>query len=84
MWGGDAHATWKVFHNSDTGFTTAATSWPVPSAGTSQGFATVAGNGWTTLDLDGDGHVDLVDTMDPTTNAVWGGATGAWHTYDGR
>jgi hypothetical protein len=33
---------------------------------------------WSTFDVNGDGKVDLVQTMDPATSNVWGGDASAY------
>ncbi|MCH9688826.1 MAG: hypothetical protein K0V04_45760, partial [Deltaproteobacteria bacterium] len=76
--GGDAH--WDVFEGSAAGFADTATSWSVPNGGwAGQGFlrlgasASDAGDDdWTTLDINGDGYLDLVVTAhyDGTTFEV--------------
>jgi hypothetical protein len=72
-----ADSYWKVYLNTGTGFVGTPTTWPLPEGGDlafGQGFFWGAGNGlgtgadgWTTLDIDGDGRPDLVCTS--TRNA---------------
>ncbi|MFO0627969.1 MAG: FG-GAP-like repeat-containing protein [Polyangiales bacterium] len=66
---GTSTPTWRVFLNTGTGFATTATSWPVPNIGLSDGpYTTNIATGtrwWSTLDLDGDGRPELVQTGDP-------------------
>lgn len=62
--GGSASPHWLVYKNSGAGFASAATSWPVPKAGTlsTAGFSQASWVAWSTTDLDGDHKPDLVVT----------------------
>lgn len=74
VWDADGSPYWKVFRNTGDGFDRHATTWSVPDSGTFGGFSTWTANGagkWQVIDLDDDGHVDLVMTSDPSTGAVW-------------
>ena len=54
---------WQVFKGGDTGFAKAPAEWPVPEASFNRVNATYGQ--WLTMDLDGDGCVDLVRANDP-------------------
>lgn len=64
-------------------FAQSALDWSVPdSPGIDQGFATLAGSSWLTIDLEGDGKIELVWTHDPATGVVWGGtANPHWKVF---
>jgi hypothetical protein len=90
VWTDAVGAYWRVFKNTPGGFSAAAARFPVPSSGTSLGFASVtASTGalrWSVTDLDGDGVVDLVQTANPATagGAVYtDGAGPFWRRYRG-
>jgi predicted secreted protein len=84
VWGGDANASWRVYLGGESGFATSATTWAVPPAGDSYGFYGLAGSTWATLDLNGDGRLDLVQTADPLTGYPFGGdANASWKVYRG-
>ncbi|MCA9526211.1 MAG: VCBS repeat-containing protein, partial [Myxococcales bacterium] len=60
---------WRVWRNTGAGFAPAATPWPVPAAAgppeTGPAFlasrpSTIGYPHWTVIDLDGDGHLDLI------------------------
>lgn len=58
---------WKVYKNTGTGFDSKAVDWAVP-VHPSGLYATNENSGsdvWTTMDIDGDGKVDVVVTSDP-------------------
>jgi len=78
VWGGDAAAHWKVYLNTGSGFASKATSWSVPARGVQNGFESVAGKYWATMDLDGDGKPDLVYTNEADSQGVWGGDGAAY------
>jgi hypothetical protein len=85
VWGGDANPTWHVYLGQTDGFAPTWTSWKVPTLGDGYGFYALAAGTWATLDLDNDGHVDLVHTADPMSGEVWGGDTNAsWRVYPGQ
>jgi len=74
VWDVDGSPHWKVFASTGDAFDRHATIWSVPDSGTSGGFYTAAGTGygrWLVMDLDDDGHADLVMTSDPSTGYVW-------------
>ncbi len=82
--------SWSGYANTHSGFASAAVSYSVPESGTDGGFYAAASlsppSGWATLDLDGDGHVDLVQTADPAqARAVFGDADGGshWQLFSG-
>jgi len=76
--GHGAEARWDLHIGSAGGFAEEPVAWPVPAGGWSdRGFArpsgTVSGAGdedWTTTDLDGDGHPDLIITGDYDGDAL--------------
>jgi hypothetical protein len=61
---------WRVFGNTGSGFSTMGMTWAVPDAETTDGFFAAessAGTGfWQTIDVDGDGKPDLVQSGDPS------------------
>jgi hypothetical protein len=77
---------WVVFLGQASGFAATQTPWPVPDAAY---FATSYAQGsiaWTTMDLDGDGHVDLVRTRDPnnpTQQAFGAPGQAYWELFPG-
>jgi hypothetical protein len=77
VWDPTGAPHWKVFFNNGSGFSAVATIWAVPDGGAT-GFYDVDGIGtpryWTTVDLNGDGVLDLVQTSDPATGYVWDSA----------
>lgn len=86
VWGaGTSNPHWRVYKRlpnptpttAGFGFATTPTLWPVPDAGVEAGFAQVASGGaknWLTIDLDGDGKPDLVQTSQ-NNGKVWGAGT---------
>ena len=71
-----------------TRFSVIAASWPVPPSGLADGFVfpkvTLSIRVWDTLDLDGDGRPDLIQTATPATGQVWtSAASGAayWRVF---
>ena len=90
VWGLGSDAHWRVYLNTGTGFATAVTTWDVPDEpNLANGYyLTHVENysddyGWTTVDMNGDGLPDLVDTIDHLGwYDVWGLATDAhWRVY---
>lgn len=78
VWGsGTPNPYWKMFVNLGGSFNKVATTFLVPDSGTADGFYSITqGDGtkqWTTVDIDGDGRLDLVHTADPKTGDVWKG-----------
>jgi len=61
---GDEGPQWAVFRRTDDGFADTHTPWLLPSEDFSYFYSTAgaAGLGWTTLDLNGDGCMDLMQT----------------------
>src|SRR4051812_12320266 len=55
-----------------TRFSATPTQWSVPARGTDEGFYSVGLTTWTTMDIDGDGKPDLVNTAPANTTQVWG------------
>jgi hypothetical protein len=77
VWGSGTNNTyWKVYKKDGWGFSKTPISWNVPPSGTPDGFDTATGGGtnknWVTIDLDGDGRPDLVQTSSPNDGRVWG------------
>ncbi|MBK6460148.1 MAG: VCBS repeat-containing protein [Myxococcales bacterium] len=86
VWGfGDA-PFWKIYRNTGAGFGPESR-WSVPDGGfVGTGFHDVASGRWSTLDLDGDGRLDLVVPTDPGDSGgkVWGhGRAPFWKLYRG-
>ncbi len=88
VWGaGTAAQSWKVYKKDGWGFSQTPIIWPVPDSGHIDGFDSATGGGagrqWVTLDLDGDGKPDLVQTSIPSANKVWGAGTSSpyWKLY---
>lgn len=90
---GTATPYWKVFRNTGAGFALTATNWPVPDIGLSDGpYVTFSATGtrwWSTLDMNGDGRVDLAQTGDPARTGGYvfpavGAAPGSWRVFLGR
>ncbi len=90
---GTATPSWKVFSNSGSGFARAATSWSTPDIGLGDGpYVTFSATGvrwWSTLDMNGDGRVDLAQTGDPSRTGGYvfpaaGAAPGSWRVFLGR
>ena len=85
VWGGDGAAYWKVYFGTRSGFAQTASQWAVPSRGVSVGYIQTdlyIGPYWRTLDLNGDGRPDLIDTYDSAAGTVWGGdGTAYWKVY---
>ncbi len=88
VWGnGTASPYWKVYKKDGWGFSKTPINWWVPDSGSSGGFdaATSAamGRNWVTIDLDGDGRPDLVQTSALDGNKVWGAGTATmyWKLY---
>ena len=89
-----SNSYWKVYYNTGAGFSGSATNWALPSGGELdggivQGFNLLSDVGsdtgsdtWSTIDLNGDGNVDLVCTgtraangfvteFSPSSNSYW-------------
>jgi hypothetical protein len=87
---GTASPSWRVFANTGTGFAAAAGAWATPDIGLADGpYATAAATGvrwWSTLDLNGDGRIDLAQTGDPTRTGgyVFAGTPRTWRVFLGR
>lgn len=82
---GGVSSEWHLHRNTGIGFSAISVDWRVPGSGLADGFSqpvsTVSVRQWTTMDLDGDGKVDLVQTANPQGGAVFAGATAFWRFY---
>ena len=83
-------AYWKVWRSTAAGFASTAARLGVPASGLSDGFFSTAycldARCWGLYDLDGDGHLDLVQSADPAASGgkVWNDTSGAyWRVYNG-
>lgn len=81
---------WKLFRMGEAGFSVEAESWLIPSIGAAGGVSTTTvSNGssqWDTIDLNSDGHLDLVVTANHAADvpAVWGSPNSdQWKVYFG-
>jgi hypothetical protein len=90
-WGSPSSDQWKVFHGDSDGFDAVVTSWSIPDNGLDDGFYALDESSdersWMTLDIDGDGALELVQTADSAsaTPLVWGGDESAhWRVYRQR
>jgi beta-mannanase len=77
---------WKLYRNTGSAFETSSSNWPVPEGGyDEQGFCMTSSTYWATMDLNGDGRVDLVSTSMERNGYpyVWGysGDTPYWKLY---
>lgn len=75
VWDAAGSPYWKVYLNTGSGFA-GAMNWPIPSNGLYEGFystdVSVGSRYWSTLDIDGDGKPDLIQTADSTKGQqVW-------------
>jgi hypothetical protein len=78
---------WRYYPRttSGSGFDPTPRSFPVPTGPAPEGFRSVNGTQWATLDLTGDGLVDLVQFRDATTNQAFSDTTGSfWRVYPGQ
>ena len=74
-------AYWQFYKGGSSGFSSTPSQWSVPAA-TYYEVDALYGE-WLTIDLDGDGCLDLVTAADPSaSNATFPGP--AWHLYPGR
>lgn len=86
---GGTKPEWHVHKNMGNGFAPTFTAWPVPASGLADGFtmpnSRASTREWATVDLDGDGLPDLVQTANTVGGAVWlptdGGAQAFWKVY---
>jgi hypothetical protein len=68
-----------------TSFQGFAQSWAIPVGPPMDGFRSITGTQWATLDLTGDGLVDLVQFRDVTTNQAFTDPNGSfWRVYPGQ
>lgn len=77
--GGAADPHWRLHANDADGFARAS-AWPVPT----ENYWTLAEpevGGWTALDVDGDGRVDLVETTESSLTALGGAEDPHWLVY---
>ena len=69
VWSDQTGAYWKVWLGQAQGFAPTHRRWPVPASGLSDGFFfthwTMGERSFSTLDMNGDGRVDMVQTADP-------------------
>jgi hypothetical protein len=84
-------AYWKVWPGIESGFSQDFLRWPVPASGMSDGFFYTAWSqserSFTTMDITGDGHPDLVQTADSQQSGgyVWHDDLGAyWKVWPGN
>jgi hypothetical protein len=81
---GTSGAYWIMYKGATNGFEPAPTEWAIPDAT----YAMIAWRSsarlWSTLDLDGDGCVDLVCTRDPNSASSSAFPGPAWQTFRGR
>ena len=75
-WGSGAATHWRVYRGLDTQFSTTYASWRYPP--TPSDFGERCGE-YMTLDLNGDGSVDLVCTEDERNDVPWGIASNNAH-----
>src|SRR5262249_54949182 len=78
---------WAFFKNTGSAFSAVVQRWPVPgdlfNATGHTAYLSGDNNNWATIDLDGDGKLDLVLTSDPSNGLVNGHGTGTpyWVFY---
>ncbi len=88
VWDASGSPHWKVFSNTGDGFDRHALIWSVPDSGTTSGFyaaTSISTARWRLMDLDDDGHPDLVQTSDPSTGYVWDAAGEPyWKVFSGE
>ena len=74
---------WRVYRGAKGGFQSKATRWPVPTADHDAMYAATGKWGWWTMDVNGDGRVDLIHTEDPNKpgHAFGGDASPHWRVY---
>jgi hypothetical protein len=85
--GGSANPHWRVYDDDGGGFAKIYSEWSVPTAEWADGFHSVTNSSssysWFTMDIDGDGAPELVQTSDYNTGYVFGGTTNPhWRVYD--
>jgi hypothetical protein len=83
---GTAAPHWNVHLNTGTGFSPTAQAWPVRSQAYHPATSFRGITYWATVDIDGDGKVDLVETSDPNVGGdpqPWGAIspTPSWKVY---
>jgi hypothetical protein len=83
VWGAGASPYWRVFLNTGSGFAATDVQWPVPQGGdTNNGFYSLGGGNWFTIDLDGDHLRDLIWTRLDSSSHVWGfGSAPYWQVF---
>lgn len=85
VWDAEGTPHWRVHLNGGReGFAVDPVAWGVPEGVDHQVHsARTSGQAWTTMDLDGDGLVELVHTIDPSTGGNYGYADDAphWRVY---
>lgn len=87
VWGyTGAQRYWKVYLNTGSGFSSAATTWNIPNFhNNSADLDAVGGATHAVVDMNNDGLVDLIDGQQTGTTSVWGytGAQRYWKVYLG-
>jgi len=87
-WDASGSPYWKVFANTGEGFSPMLHRWNVPKGPTDGFFDTDASSGyldWFVADIDVDGYLDLVHTMNPVTGVAWDAAGSAyWKVFRGQ
>jgi hypothetical protein len=84
VFGGSSNPHWRVYDNTGSGFAPGFVEWAVPSAEWTEGFNSLDdASRWSTMDIDGDGAPELVQTSDYNTGAVFSaGIEPQWRVYD--
>ncbi len=85
IWDAAGDPYWKVFRNQGNRFSPELHRWAVPQSGTEEGFYILGNSSWSLMDVDADGHLDLVQTGDPSTGRVWDAAGSPyWKVFRGE
>jgi hypothetical protein len=86
-WLVNGNPAWRYYPQTSTrtAFQATPLSFPVPTGPTVDGFRTSAGPQWATIDLTGDGLVDLVQFRDVATGQAFTDPAGSfWRVYPGQ